>query len=264
MWEGFFTRFPGREKNCLQVVKFALFAFALMGCGDAHRTPANEPGWQSVLQRFEGATAAVFSLSFYAAPPEGTTLRLALHEGSAGEACDLYQAEAQEQLPDFWFLALTLNHPDEGAYRVVPEVATAGSEQQVSARLSRVIDGKKARSYDASDGTVVVEAGPHDIEEWQSGANFQGKLALNFPAQPLHQVECRGDVNVATGESSYECTCADDTGKLSICSTDDGRDCCIGTGPPVAFNAGLSAAQCPWMCIASDASLYRHCLEIQD
>ena len=234
----------------------------LMACSD-HRSTARDSEWQSVLARFEHATA-LFSLAYSGAPPEGTELRVALHEEGASAACNAYQAESQSDLPDFWFMALTLNHPDRGEYLIDPDYPAPGSKQQASVRLSHVVDGKKVSSYYASNGSVTLSDSPRDVAEWQSGANLEGSLDVGFPSLAIHQVECRGERNLQTGEGSYECTCADDAGNLSTCATGDGHDCCVSRGPLLALHADLQASQCPWMCVGSDASLYRHCLELQE
>jgi len=249
------------------MLRIVALVVLLVGCGNAHPTKnvPDDSTWQSVLPRFQNATAA-FSLSFYGEPPDGTTLRASLHEDSAEAACDLYKAESQSTLPDFWYIGVVLSDTAAGEYGVVPEVAASGAASQSSVRLVRVSDGKKLVSYQASVGSVSLYESPRNFEEWQAGGELSGGVDVGFPMAALHQVECRGEMalgGASAGEPSYECTCSDDAGNLTVCISADGENCCQGTGPTVSLQLDLRASQCPWMCIATNASLYRHCLEMQ-
>jgi hypothetical protein len=237
-------------------------AALLVGCGESADPTKTVPAWQSVLERFQASTA-IFALTYDAEPPEGTTLRMALHEQGADEACDLYKGESQATLPEFWFVAIKLSGVAPGDYRVVTDLATASPIPEAFVRLTQVRDGRKAAAYEASSGAVLLRASPRDLAEWDDGLRADGSIDVGFPSNPLHQVECRGEFNVETNAGSSECTCSDDDGNLSICTPEEGRDCCVGSGPPVRFRTMINATQCPWMCISA-TGLIHNCLELQD
>jgi hypothetical protein len=234
----------------------------LAGCGSTSHPAKSGPDWRTELGHMQQANA-IFSLSYAAEPPQGTQLRIALHQDDTATACGFYASADGADASNFWYLGVALNHTTVGDYGIVPELSTTGEVKQASVRLVHVLEGKKAAKFGATEGAVQLKQSPADLEEWKSGTTLTAIIDVGFPASPSTEVECRGNQSLTTGETSTECTCSDEAGVLSICTSPDGNGCCYGSGPSVRLKVDMTAQQCGFMCVATDASLSRYCIEGQ-
>jgi hypothetical protein len=234
----------------------------MAGCGSTTHPAKSDQDWRTALARMQQANA-IFSLSYAAEPPQGTQLRMALHQDDAATACALYASADGADAADFWYLGVALNHTAAGDYGIVPELSTTDDVNQASVRLVHVLDGKKTAKFAATAGAVQIKQSPADLAEWAADGSLTGVIDVGFPDAPSTEVECRGNQSLTTGETSTECTCSDESGVLSICTSPDGKGCCKASGSSVRLKRDVAAAQCGFMCTATDSSLFRYCVEGQ-
>lgn len=257
---------------CSRAVAALAMGALLAACSESTET------WQDGLGELEQGKA-VFSFMLVGAPPEGSALRIGLHESGMEDPCLLYRPDAvlSEATP-FWYLLVNVGRAEPGEYDIVTSMdlapadspdggadGGAGDRNHAEVILRRIVgSGEKDVSMSAIGGKVTVAKAPRDVREWEDGTAAAITIEAEFPETLMTTLECNG--GVGEGGKNFEgwCDCEDEDGHVTQCtlSSISEETCCYDPqGARVAFRKEVTASQCPWMCtwLMGYGELARYC-----
>jgi hypothetical protein len=209
--------------------------------------------------------SAVYSLSFYATPPEGSIVTVGVFPGVTGAAaCDYFKNFSSPQ--DFWYLRLELTSAAVNGYDVVLANTLPPASPTAQAWVIHVVDQEKEKTFRAHAGRADVAQLAGDVSAWPGGGDLTAHLEATFSASPWKQAFCQGG-QAPDAAPTTTCTCTGPNGETSTCVPANGEDDCCGRidgGVDLPFALDVQALQCPWMCATTSPDLSRYCLEIQE
>jgi hypothetical protein len=235
--------------------------------------------WRDALVVLEDGTA-VFSFLLVGPPPEGTALRIGIHESRIDDPCRLYRPDAVlGDVTPFWYLLVNVGRSEPGEYGIVTDMNLApidvegedggGDRDHAEVILRKIVgNGKTDISMPALGGKVTIVEAPGDVQGWNDGMAANMVIEAEFPAKLVTTLECNGAIGEGGSTFSGWCDCEDEDGEVTQCDllSSSQETCCYDSdGDRVKFNKEFLAAQCPWMCmwLAGLDGLFWVCHDLQ-
>jgi len=234
-----------------------LFGLLALGCS------GEKSGWPSILSSIPAGGAA-YSLSFYAAPPDGTIVSGGVFPGATAAAtCGNFMSRSLPR--DFWYLRFELTSAAAVDYSVASTNVLPSPSPTVQASVIHVVGQEKAETHPAKAGTFVVSQVESDPAQWPGGKEMKAHVALTFSTSSWTRGRCEWGQAV-DAEAMRSCMCNGPNGETATCIPIDGNDdCCsrFGGGDDLPLELDVDAVQCPWMCTFTSPELARNCLDLQ-
>ncbi len=218
--------------------------------------------WAGAMARWSGSPDhSVYSINFYAPPPDGLMLRAISYASEPSDTC-LEYSQRQHIPPDDWMLQVLFSRDETGTFQVRP-TNQAGGDPVAHVLVIRTGGGLEIERHTGLTGTLQVDNVALTAEEQLAGASFVVHGDVEFST---NEADSRDGCAIRGGDDvmSVTCYCRSNDGGAFTCDSDQVEpSCCIDMGAPRAtFHIALRATPCPALCATTDVALESYCAEL--
>jgi hypothetical protein len=220
---------------------------------------AGVPDWAEAMGKWSGSPDnSIYSLNYYAPPPDGLMIRAVSYASQPGDACTEYPTR-QQTPPDDWMLQVLFSRDETGSFEVRP-ITQAGGDLAAHVLVIRSSGGREVERHTGLAGLLQVDSVALTAAEQLAGASFvvHGDVAFS-----TNEADAVDGCAISGGDDfiSATCQCRATNGVTFTCDSDQvDPSCCVDVrAPRVTFHIALGATPCPALCATTDLALLSYC-----
>lgn len=224
-------------------------------------------GWPAVASSWASRQdSAIYSLSFYAEPPDGMFVRTVSYAATVEQTCQVFASEQYLKASserDDWVLLLQTSQSVAGEYRIRAADAVGG-EPTAQVLVKHLVHGREVERHTGIGGTVAIRDVPGTTDAQKAGATFHVQGNVQFSDVEALQQGCSVGGAVDAAAPELTCTCGTSAGGTFTCpGVAEQASCCIDrSASRTSMAVDLVAAPCGDACLATDLTLTTYCLQL--